>query len=342
MVRAEADFASGKRERRRVEVDTLEFGGRDKGTMKRSILMAASVVAGAVLGMGQTPAPKQAPPATAAPKQATPVASPAASPAQSQAKKAAPATPAAKPSGELTPQEAANQIAEAHEAWGTDLNSSALFSASLQEVTRNGMLATFHLYTVGVPRNILYNVVAWPVNQPRPVEVVRGVALDATGMAICPGQLGTCGDPKTPNAPTNLSITLAPGRPVRVGLVSQDQQLSVYTKLVPIPIRGTSNGCALEAVLLTPNGVIAVMEGSGFAPNADIDMQLENGGERNGGKSKVDASGKFTATVVPVKEGVNFGTMKVTVTSAKCNPSVSFDWGTKPAPSLAKPEEKKQ
>jgi hypothetical protein len=296
---------------------------------KRTLVLTVSVLWGAMLLCGQAAAPKQA--------------TPAATPAQSQAKKAAPVTaapkPAApKPSGELTPEEASSQVVQAHHTWGSDMNSSALFSASLQEVGRSGAVYTYHLYTVGLPRNVLYNIVAWPVNQPRPVEVVKGVALDATGMAICPGQLGTCGTSNAPNAPTNLSITIAPGRPVRVGLVSQDQTIGVYTKTVPMPIRSVVNGCTLEAVMLTPNGVIAVIEGSGFAPNAEINMQLMSGNQPTGGKTQVDGSGAFFAKIVPpINDGVNFGTMKVNVTSAKCSPALSFDWGTKPAPAAAAP-----
>lgn len=285
--------------------------------MKRIPVGVISVCfAGVAIVFGQTAAPKQAG-------------------APSQAKKTASITAPAKQGSAprrnavQSAQEVANQLAEAHRMWGTEMNSSALFSASLREVARNGSLYTFHLYTLGLPQNMLYNIVAWSVNQPRPVEVVKGVALDATGRAICPGQIGTCGTSTTPDAPTELGINVAPGRPVRVGLVSQDGSVGAYTKTVPMPIRGVDRGCTLEAVMLTAEGRAAIVTGTGFAPSSPIEMQITNGGERNAGKTTVDASGSYAATVIPVKVGATFGTMEVRVTSAKCSPSVSFDWGTK-------------
>jgi hypothetical protein len=298
----------------------------------------------APLLIGQAGATKQNTPAPAASK---PPATGATGSAPARTLQTRPSPVKAATPTELSPQEAASRIAQAHALWGPEMGNSALASISLQEIARNGAVYTYHLYAVGMPREMLYNIVAWPVNQPQPVQVVAGVALDATGMAICPGQLGTCGNINNPNLPTNLSITIAPGRPVRVGLVAQDDSLRAYTKIVPVPIRGEENGCTVEAVMLTPNGTIAVIEGSGFAPNSAIEMRLENGDTPTSGKSTVDEAGTFKATVIPIdlaKTGTQFGTMKVSVTSEKCKPALSFDWGTKPAPSLGMPQapEKKQ
>jgi len=234
------------------------------------------------------------------------------------------------------PQEVAHRVAELHQGWGPALNST-LASASLQEVARNGAVYTYHLYASGMSRDKLYTVVAWPVNQPNPVQVVKGVALDAAGMAICPGQLGTCGAVTQPNQPVNLSINIAPGRPVRVGLVAQDESSAAYTKMVPIPIRAVDKGCTVEATMLTQSGAIALLEGSGFTPNSEIDMQLVYGDKHEGGKTKVDEKGTYSATVIPVIDNVSNGTMKVSVTSPKCSPALSFDWGTQTAPSAGAP-----
>lgn len=283
------------------------------------------MMAGAGVVLAQTPASPAKPvtPPAVAPAKRTP---PALKTRTGDAKQAMPS--------EAARQEAANQVVAAHESWGPAM-SSTIASATLQEVARDGATYTYHLYAAGMSRDRLYKIVAWPVNQVRPVEIVRGVALDAVGMAICPGQLGTCGKITAPNEAVNLNITIAPGRPVRVGIVAEDESTSAYTKLVPVPIRGVDKGCTLEAVMLTQSGAIAVIEGSGFAPNSEIDMQLVNGDQRSGGKTRVDDKGLYFATVIPVIDGVANGTMKINVTSAKCNPSLSFDWGVKPQPAAA-------
>lgn len=242
-----------------------------------------------------------------------------------------------KPTEEVSQEEMLNGLAEAHQLWGPQMNT-ALATISLQQVSKNGDQYTYHLFASGMaPGSKLYKVVAWPVNQPKPVEIVKGVALDPTGMAYCPGQLGTCGTVNLPNDPLNLTITLAPGRPVRVGLVAQDESERAFVNMIPLPIRAQDKGCTLEVTTLTPSAAIALVEGSGFGANAEIDMQVENGGERNGGKTRVDEQGKYSATLVPAKEGVRGGVMRVSVTSARCSPSIAFDWGAKDPPPTAAP-----
>ncbi len=293
--------------------------------MQRFIII---ITVAAAVAVAQTPANSAKPAVTAAKPTAAAPAKPAPKTLQTRpgqakagAKKAAPARP--------SPQEVANQLAEAHEAWGPAI-SSTIASASLQEVARNGAIYTYHLYAAGLPRERLYNIVAWPVNQLQPLVVIKGVTLDASGRAVCSGRLGTCGSLNTPDDPVKLSSTIAPGRPVRVGIEAQDGSASAYVKTVPTPIRGVDKKCTLEAVMLTPSGTAALIEVSGFTPNSEIDMQLLNGAQRDGGKTRVDEKGTYSATVMPVVEGVSEGTIKVNVMSAQCSPSLSFDWNVKP------------
>jgi hypothetical protein len=259
--------------------------------------------------IGTTPAQTKAPQSKAAPQQAS-------------------ATQA-----QMTPMQIANALAQAHQAWAVGMDS-PLASISLKEIARNGAVFTYNLYASGMSSNKLYNIVAWPVNQPRAVEVVKGVGLDAVGLAICPGQLGSCGDVTKPNQPTNLSLTIAPGRPLRVGLVAQDESERAFMKSIPMPILGADKNCKLEAITLTMSAAAVLLEGSGFPPNSDIEMQLVNSANPTPtlGKGKVEANGVYSAAIVPLVDGVTNGSMKVSVKSAACNPSLSFEWGVKPAP----------
>ena len=50
-------------------------------------------------------------------------------------------------------------------------------------------------------------------------------------------------------------------------------------------------------------------------------------GERHGGPGKVDAEGHYVSAILPYVKGVAAGTIKVTLTAAKCAPTVSVAWG---------------
>ena len=82
--------------------------------------------------------------------------------------------------------------------------------------------------------------------------------------------------------------------------------------------------------MLTQTGVAALIQGYGFPPNSEIDMQLVNGSRSDAGKTRVDEKGTYSATVMPISEGVSEGTIKVNVTSPQCSPSLSFNWSAKP------------
>jgi hypothetical protein len=305
-------------------------------SVKKQVCMNfVGLAAGAFFALGQAKQPSLGMPQS---KVGT-----AAAPGAAASSKAAPSKTAPKqeaPVGDqkLTPQEIARLLAQAHQEWAVG-SDSPLASVSLKEVARTGALYTYNLYASGMSRNKLYNVIAWPVNQPRAVEVVKGIALDAVGLAICPGQLGTCGDITKPNQPVNLSITVAPGRPVRVGLISQDEAERAFMKNIPLPIRGVDKTCKIEAVTLTQNASMVLIEGSGFPPNADINLRLLNTSDPTPteGKAKAEADGSYSMTVLPLGQGQAFGTEKIEVKSPTCNPSLSFEWGVKPAPAAAAP-----
>lgn len=173
----------------------------------------------------------------------------------------------------------------------------------------------------------VYSIVAWPVTQKVPIEVQRGVTLDASGLAICAGMPGTCGSADKPDDPIDLAFSPAPGEPLRLGLVSADGATKVYAKTVPVSLRGEDRGCTVDATLLTPGAELVLIEGSGFPANSEVTADTNSEGERHGGKGKVDADGRYVTAILPAKQGVKAGTAKVNLNSAKCSPSVTFAWG---------------
>ncbi len=223
-------------------------------------------------------------------------------------------------------QASASKLVKLHEAWGPEANPPHT-SLSLKEISREGPVIRFRLYETGLPKDGVYTLLQWPVTQGEPSPVMRGVTFDKTGLAICAGTAGTCGKPDKPNDPINLALQPVPGEPSRLALISSDQALKVYAKIVAIPQKGEDKGCSVEATLLTPGAELVVIEATGFPANADIVMDSDSEGDRHEARGKTDANGRYVSALLPFKKGVDRGTAKVTMTGAACSPSVSFPWG---------------
>ncbi len=222
-------------------------------------------------------------------------------------------------------QDAVTNLVKMHNAWGASA-SSPNASLTIQESSRSGRTIKFRLFAQGVAMDEIYSIVAWPVTQKQPVEVQKGVTLDASGLAVCGGTPTTCRGDK-PNDPIDLVFQPVPGEPVRLGLVSASSAIKVFAKVVPVPLREEDRGCAVEAVLLTPGSELVLIEGSGFPANSELTIDSDSEGEHHSQKSKADADGRYESAMLPYKQGVTGGTLKVDLKSAKCSPSVGIPWG---------------
>ena len=219
----------------------------------------------------------------------------------------------------------AENLVRMHEAWGKASTSGT--SLVIKEFTRSGQTIKFRLIADGLPKDGVYSLLAWPVTQKGPGEVLKGVTLDASGLAVCAGLPGTCGSADKPNDPIDLVLQPVPGEPVRFGLASVDGAINVFARVVPIPLRGEDKGCSVEAVLLTPGAKLVLIVGSGFPSNSELTMDSNSEGERHGGKGRSDAEGRYLSAILPYKQGVRGGILKVNLKAAACGPSVSVPWG---------------
>jgi hypothetical protein len=229
------------------------------------------------------------------------------------------------PSSNAKTREAVSNLVSMHDAWGPKA-STPNTRLAIKESARAGQLIKFRLYAEGVAKDGIYSIVTWSVTQKSPSQTLAGVTLDASGLAICAGTPGTCGGDK-PNDPIDLTVQPVPGEPLRLGLVSQDGATKVFAKVVPIPLRGEDRGCAVEGVLLTPGAELVLIEGSGFPANGEVEMDSDSEGERHGERKKADADGRYVSAMLPYKLGASRGTLKVSLKSAGCSPSVKVPWG---------------
>lgn len=217
-------------------------------------------------------------------------------------------------------------LVQLHQVWGPK-SSTPGASLAIQPGIQQGQVMKFRLVSAGAPRDVTYSIIAWPVTQKGPSEVLRGVTLNDSGLAICAGRPGTCGSPDKPDDPIDLALRPASGEPVRLGLVSVDGKTKAFAKLVPVPLRGEDKGCGIEATLLTPGGEAVLIEGTGFPPNSDIAMDSESGDERHSAKGKVDSEGRYSSALLPYRRSVTQGTTNVALKSGTCAPSVNVTWG---------------
>jgi hypothetical protein len=223
-------------------------------------------------------------------------------------------------------EEAASHLVKMHEAWGPAANTPNT-SLSLKEISREGSIVKFRMHATGLPKQGIYTLIQWPVTEREPTAVLRGVTFDKTGLAVCAGRPSTCGTADKPNDPIDVAVKPVPGEPSRVALISSDQTIKVYAKVVAIPLKGEDKGCGIEAVLLTPGSELMAIESSGFPANTDVVMNSDSEGEHHEARGKTDASGRYVSAVLPFKQGLARGTAKVSLKSAACSPSVSFPWG---------------
>jgi hypothetical protein len=221
---------------------------------------------------------------------------------------------------------AAENLIRMHEAWDSKASTPGT-SLVIKESTRSGQIIKFRLIAGGVPKRGIYSLLAWPVTQKGPSEVLKGVKLDASGLAICAGTPGACGSVDKPDDPIDISVRPVPGEPVRFGLISEDGATKVFAKAVPVPLSGEDNGCRVEATLITPAAELVLIIGSGFASNSEVIMDSNSEGERHSAKGKTDADGRYISAIMPHKSGLARGVAKVSLKGAQCAPSVGVQWG---------------
>lgn len=227
------------------------------------------------------------------------------------------------------PQTAENTAAglvRLHQTWGPK-GSAPGTSLEIKEVSRSGAEVVFRLFAHGLDKDGAYSLVAWPVTQKGPSQTLKGVTLDSSGMAICAGQPDTCGRPEKPNDPIDVKLTPAAGEPVRLALISANNQIRVFAKVVPNPIRGKDKSCSVEATLLTPGAELVLLEGEGFPPNTQVTMSSNSGGEAHAQTAKVSADGKYVGAILPFTAKETKGTAMVSLKGVGCAPGVKVAWG---------------
>jgi hypothetical protein len=226
-----------------------------------------------------------------------------------------------------TAEQSAQQLTSMHDAWGARA-SSPNATLTIVEQSHTGAEFRYRLRATGIPAGSVMTLVAWPVTQRGPVEVLHGVTFsDDVGFAVCAGRPGTCGDPAKPNDPIDLPFRPVAGEPVRLGVISQDGSVKAFARIVPVPLQGEDKGCRVSASLLTPAAELLFVEGAGFAPNSELTMATDSEGDKHDAKGKADDQGRYVSALMPYKQGLARGTVNIRLKGSACSPGVAVPWG---------------
>jgi hypothetical protein len=221
----------------------------------------------------------------------------------------------------------ATAMVKANDAWGEKLNSNGAV-LTLKETAREGSGISYRLYGKGLPTEHVYALIQWPVTQKEPSGVLTGVTFDKSGLAVCAGKLGTCGDPAKPDDPIDLRTSPVKGEPLRFAIVAQDDaQIRAAVKAVPVPNAGEDNGCRLDAVLLMPHAELLWLEATKVPSHSELTIIQDSEGEIQKTKAQTDVAGRYAWAIMPAKAGLKTGTVKIRVQAPGCNPQVSVRWG---------------
>lgn len=221
----------------------------------------------------------------------------------------------------------AQRLVAQYEAWGTKISTPGA-SATAKLAGRDGAVVKYNLYVTGLPADRLYNVVAFPVTEVRPVTVQEGVSLGKDGMVMCTGRReGECDDPSDDHGIVNFTMAPAKGEPFRFALVNEDQGLRAAIVIVPDPILATDGSCTLSAVRLLPHFEVTYFSGTGFVPNTDVSFASESWGEKHTVKTHSGPDGAIRFAMMPAVAGHSGGTTRIKGVGMACAPSLAFDWG---------------
>lgn len=185
----------------------------------------------------------------------------------------------------------------------------------------NKLIKTYQLRAKGLPVDLQYEMLALPTmaGSPEEIQSTADVEIDKNDGRVMNG----------PNDAQQIIVPHpAPGEPYRWALVSKDGKYKAFITVLPNPIQATDNGCKVNVVRLMPRFELAFVQFSGFPPQAEISLRGNSAGEIHDFKLTTNAEGYADTGMLPFKAGKSKGTMELQISTPKCSPKVSFNWGS--------------
>ena len=184
-------------------------------------------------------------------------------------------------------------------------------------------------YSVGIGEPVArgpYILMLWDIHTNTPVKEFQQLQIDEKGTLRCAQKTQDCpgGGPADELV---IGFTGMIGQPRRLVLTGMDKKAIAMGEVVPFPASGTDQGCTIDAVLLRPNGSAVLIIGRGFQPGETVKLESSSYDQSSSGEKTAADTGQVVAVVLPFVKGHDEGKTSIAMSSSKCRPSTTFNWG---------------
>jgi hypothetical protein len=181
-------------------------------------------------------------------------------------------------------------------------------------------LVDYRLVVSGLPKDKTFKL--WSKSLDRPPDFAfLTVYHDSSGDLVFEG-----GGERFKEVKISLS-DFAKGEPIEYALISTDQAIQAYTRVVLFPIEAKDGPCVLSVQLGSRRGDVFLVMGQGFEPEGEVTIKSHSEGEVVSGTSPLSRDGKFATVVTPAVRGKRSGKASFTASGKDCSPTVDFEWG---------------
>lgn len=121
----------------------------------------------------------------------------------------------------------------------------------------------------------------------------------------------------------------AKGEAMDYALISTDETVKAFTRVIPFPIEAKEGSCRLSVELVENRGDLFGIWVEGFEPDEEITTVSKFGDQViDEGKLKVPSEeGKFLIFLLPSVIGGRSGPASFTASGKSCNLTVNYEWG---------------
>jgi hypothetical protein len=201
---------------------------------------------------------------------------------------------------------------------------------TLVEKASPGPRTTYGLVAAGVPRGVLFGVWTKDFGQSFQ-QVAAGFRLNEGGV------LETVDDAGRPRRLEDLVLdpgSYPPGAVWEVALVSADQALMAFAKVVPRPIAAQQGACRLLLELVSRRGDRFLAAAQGFTPGESVVVELQQARSTTEKRVRVLPDGRLPLDVISHGTAAADPHARYTVKGRACEVAVDYTWGE---PALTRP-----
>jgi hypothetical protein len=194
---------------------------------------------------------------------------------------------------------------------------------TLVEKASTGTRTTYGLATAGVPRGVLFGVWTKDFGQSFQ-QVTSGYRVNEAGV------LEALDDAGRPHPIEEL--VLDPGSYPRgavweVALVSADQAVTAFAKVVPRPIAAHQGACGLSLELVSRRGDQFLAAGQGFMPGESLVVELQQARGTTNKRVRALPDGKLPLEVITHGIAAADTHARYVVKGRACEVAVDYTWG---------------